>query len=71
MLIEHPTYEPLVATARYLGARVETFERRADAGFAIDPAEVERRVDERTRLVIITNLHNPSSAFTDAATLIA
>jgi len=69
VLIEHPTYEPLVATARYLGARVETFERRADAGFAIDPAEVERRVDERTRLVIITNLHNPSSAFTDAATL--
>lgn len=69
VLIEHPTYEPLVATARYLGARVETFERRAEQGFAIDVAEVERKVTERTRLVIITNLHNPSSAFTDAETL--
>ncbi len=69
VLIEHPTYEPLIATARYLGAEVRSFPRRADAGFRLDPAEVERHLTPRTRLVVITNLHNPSSALADDATL--
>lgn len=69
VLVEHPTYEPLVATARYLGARVRHFPRRPEAGFGVDPAEVERHLTPGTRLVVITNLHNPSSAPVDAATL--
>jgi len=69
VLIEHPTYELLVTTARYLGARVERFERRGDEGFALDPSEVERRITPRTRLIILTNLHNPSSAGTPVEVL--
>lgn len=69
VLIEHPTYEPLAATARYLGAEVRHFARRPEAGFAVDPAEVERGLTARTRLVVLTNLHNPSSARVDDATL--
>lgn len=64
VLIEQPTYEPLVAVARYLGAEVRFFSRDAAAGFRIDPAEVERCAGPRTRLVVLTNLHNPSSAWT-------
>lgn len=62
VLIERPAYELLVTLARYLGAEVKRFERRADEGFALDPREVERRLTARTRLVVVTNLHNPSSA---------
>ncbi|MET0395585.1 MAG: aminotransferase class I/II-fold pyridoxal phosphate-dependent enzyme [Longimicrobiaceae bacterium] len=69
VLVEHPTYEPLLAVARYLGARVERFPRRAADGFRVDPDEVARRVTPRTRLVVLTNLHNPSSALTDDDTL--
>lgn len=69
VLIEHPTYEPLLAVARYLGARVERFARRAEDGFRVDPDEVERRAGPRTRLIVLTNLHNPSSALTDDDTL--
>lgn len=69
VLIEHPTYEPLLAVARYLGARVERFARHAEDGFRIDPDEVGRRISPRTRLIVLTNLHNPSSAFTDDDTL--
>jgi aspartate/methionine/tyrosine aminotransferase len=69
VLIEHPTYEPLLAVARYLGARVERFARRAEDGFRVDPAEVERRAGPRTRLIVLTNLHNPSSAFADDETM--
>lgn len=65
VLIEHPTYEPLVTVARYLGATVRHFHRRAEDGFRLDPAEVERAITPRTRAVVITNLHNPSSALAD------
>lgn len=60
VLIEEPTYALLVDTARYLGAQVRRFPRRFEAGWAIDPEGVERALTPRTRLVVLTNLHNPS-----------
>ena len=69
VLIEHPTYELLVSAAQYLGADVKRFPRRHDESFRIDTREVERRVTSRTRLIVITNLHNPSSAPVDEETL--
>ena len=42
VLIERPTYEPLLALAEYLGARVKRFERRFEDGFRILPEEIER-----------------------------
>ena len=69
VLIEHPTYELLVSTARYLGAEVKRFPRRFEDGFRIDPREVELAVTPRTRLIVFTNLHNPSSAMVDEATI--
>lgn len=65
VLIERPVYEPLLAIASYLGAEIKRFERRVEDGFALDPDEVSRKISSRTRLVVITNLHNPSGAFTD------
>jgi aspartate/methionine/tyrosine aminotransferase len=65
VLIEHPTYEPLIAAARHLGAAVRHFARRAEEGFRLDPAEVERAITPRTRAIVITDLHNPSSALAD------
>jgi aspartate/methionine/tyrosine aminotransferase len=62
VLIEQPAYEPLLAIANYLGARVRRFARPAEKGFALDASEVERAITPRTRLVIVTNLHNPSNA---------
>lgn len=68
-LVEHPTYELLLAALGYLQAGIKRFPRRAENGFALDPAEIERAVSPRTRLIVIANLHNPSSAFTDEDTL--
>lgn len=64
VLIEEPTYGLLVDAARWLRLEVRRFPRRAEAGFRIDPRDVERALTKRTRLVVLTNLHNPSSAFT-------
>ncbi len=69
VLIEHPTYEPLLALAEYLGAEVKRFERRFQEGFRTLPDEIERKIGSRTRLIVITNLHNPSGVLTDDETL--
>jgi aspartate/methionine/tyrosine aminotransferase len=68
-LIEHPTYEPLVAVAQYLGAEVKRFTRPEGKGFTLDPGLVERSVSARTRLIVLTNLHNPTGALAGQDTL--
>jgi aspartate/methionine/tyrosine aminotransferase len=62
VVIEHPTYELLIGAASFLGADIKRFERKAQDAFRLDPASVRGAMSERTRLIVITNLHNPSSA---------
>ena len=69
VLIEHPVYELLVTVAQYLGAEVKRFARRAEEGFALDPEQVEHMVSARTRLIVLTNLHNPTSALVNQEAL--
>lgn len=65
VLFEQPAYEPMLAVARYLGADVKRFSRTFENGFQILPDELERLVTGRTRLIVITNLHNPSGVLID------
>jgi aspartate/methionine/tyrosine aminotransferase len=65
VLIERPTYEPLVATASFLGADVKRFNRCPDSGFRLNPDDVERALTPRTRRIILTNLHNPSGVLAE------
>ena len=69
ILIEEPTYEPLLALAEYFGARVKRFPRSFENNFRIDVEELERTVSLTTKLIVLTNLHNPSSTLTDEPTL--
>jgi len=62
VLVEAPGYEPLERIAEGVGARVVRFDRVASEKWAIDPARVERAMTPRTRLVVVSNLHNPSGA---------
>jgi aspartate/methionine/tyrosine aminotransferase len=64
VLIEHPAYGLLMDTALYLQADVKRFPRTEESGYAVDPAAIRRAVTPRTRLIVITNLHNPSSVLT-------
>jgi hypothetical protein len=61
VLIERPTYEPLIGVASFLGATIRRFERKPSEAFRLDPAAVKAVLSPRTRLIVITNLHNPSS----------
>jgi aspartate/methionine/tyrosine aminotransferase len=69
VLMERPTYEPLLAVASYLGATIKRFDRRFEDDFKILPDAIERNLSSRTRLIVITNPHNPSGVLTDKETL--
>src|SRR5215467_9866809 len=69
VLIEQPTYDPLLAVAEYLGANIKRFPRRFEDGFKINIDALEKQITNQTRLVVLTNLHNPSSALVDEVTL--
>jgi hypothetical protein len=69
VLAEAPGYELLDTTARFLGLEVNSFQRRFEDGFRLDPREIERRLTPRTRLIVLTNLHNPTGVLADNDTL--
>ena len=69
VIVERPTYEPLLRIPQALGHRVRRLDRRFDDGYAIDLDRFASMVTTRTRLAIVTNLHNPSGARIPAATL--
>jgi aspartate/methionine/tyrosine aminotransferase len=60
VLIEQPTYEPLLAALSFLGARVRRFGRRFEDGYRLDLDEIRSLLTDRVRLVVLANPHNPS-----------
>ncbi len=69
VLVERPTYDPLLTILDHIGARVTRFERLAEKGFKLGLGELERKLTSRTRLVVLCNLHNPSGALVDENTM--
>jgi len=68
-LVEFPAYDILPNLARFTGASIARFERRPENGRAVDPDEIARLMTPRTRLIVLTNLHNPSGNLLDNETL--
>jgi hypothetical protein len=69
VIVERPTYEPLVRIPQALGCRVRRIDRSFDRNFGVDLDRFQSLVTTRTRLAIISNLHNPSGARIDTRTL--
>jgi aspartate/methionine/tyrosine aminotransferase len=69
VLVEKPTYDPLLAILDHRGAKTCRFERRPEKGFRLGLGEVERNLTPKTRLIVLCNLHNPSGALSDNVTL--
>ncbi|MEE9389722.1 MAG: pyridoxal phosphate-dependent aminotransferase, partial [Candidatus Aminicenantaceae bacterium] len=62
VLIETPVYEPLLAVPKAFDAVTSRFERRYDDGYQVDLESFSSLLSPKTKLVILTNLHNPSGA---------
>ncbi len=71
VLVEHPFYDPMPAAARLLGAEVRTFPRRFEQAYDVDADAVAAALTPRTRLVLLSNPHNPSGALARPQSLAA
>jgi aspartate/methionine/tyrosine aminotransferase len=67
VLIEDPTYEILQSTLGFLQADLVPVPRRPEAKWALETDSFSDRLTPATRLVVLTNMHNPSSALSDHA----
>lgn len=59
-IVERPAYKPLLITPEMLGAKPIPWHRRFENGFDLDVVALGNIITEKTKLVIMTNLHNPS-----------
>ena len=70
VLVENPGFDLFHKIADTYGYGVDYFQRRGD-GFTIHPAEVAAAITPATRLIVLSNLHNPSGMALSADTLAA
>ncbi|KAL6075733.1 hypothetical protein QOT17_003429 [Balamuthia mandrillaris] len=62
ILVERPGYEALHASAKATGAKVVDLPRTPQNGFQVDLQQLKALLEEHhPRVVLLTNLHNPSS----------
>ena len=69
VLIEQPTYDPFLAAASYLGANINRFVRRFENGYQLDLDELKGLISARTKLIVLSNPHNPSGVNINAEML--
>ncbi len=65
VVVERPAYEPLVKVPQLFGATVRRVERSFENAYRLDPAELREVLSPQTRLILLTNLHNPSGTLLD------
>jgi aspartate/methionine/tyrosine aminotransferase len=71
VVVEDPAYELLLSTLGYLRADVRRFHRRLEDAWRLDADALGAALTPRTRLVVATNLHNPTGALSGPAEVAA
>ena len=69
VVVERPTYGAVAGLARARGATVVSWDLRADESFRADPADLALLLNDRTRLVAITQPNAPTGSLLDDAAL--
>lgn len=67
VLVERPAYDPVLGALTFLGARVRRFDRTFDNGWALEPDRLADMLTADTRLVVLTNPHNPTGVLSPPA----
>lgn len=68
-IVEQPGYQPMWLTPEMLGARWIPWFRPFDHRFSVQIDTLEDLITGKTKLVVLTNLHNPSGVLTNHTTL--
>ncbi len=64
-IVEQPGYQPMWLTPELLGARRIFWLRNFQDKFRVDVESLQDLLTKKTKLVVLTNLHNPSGVLTD------
>jgi len=64
-IIEQPGYQPMWLTPEMLGARKVQWLRSFKNGFLLDLDALEGLITDKTKLIVLTNPHNPSGVVSD------
>lgn len=69
VIVEHPVYDLLTTAAGFLQARVKWLPRPESLAYQPDLDALRDTLSTETKLIVLTNLHNPSSAYIEADTM--
>ena len=69
LVVVRPNYATNLETPRAIGAEIRILDLRPEDGWATDPDALAALMTSRTRLVSITNPHNPTGALLSQAAL--
>lgn len=69
MVVIRPNYATNIETPRAINCRMSIVDLKFEQGFAIDVEAIRKQVQPNTRLISITNPHNPSGKVFDEATI--
>ena len=69
VLLPNPAYPIYASVVNYLGARAVDLPLRDTDDFALDLKDLEARVTERTRLLVINSPHNPTGSVLSPETI--
>jgi len=62
VIVPQPGYPPFSALPESLGLETRFYHVRRENGFRIDPDEIKRLADSRTKLILVNSPHNPTGA---------
>jgi aspartate/methionine/tyrosine aminotransferase len=68
-IIEQPSYQPMWLVPEMIDARPIFWPRRFDHKFRVDTEGLENLISKKTKLIVLTNLHNPSGVWSDVRTV--
>jgi aspartate/methionine/tyrosine aminotransferase len=68
VIVESPVYEPLIQVPEFARAKITRLLRRPEE-FRIDLKKLQKAITSKTKMIILTNLHNPSGAYLDDSLL--
>lgn len=69
IIVEQPGYSPLWIVPEFLGIKVKFWHRNFDNGFKLNIESLKDIITKKTKLIVITNLHNPSGVLTEPKTI--
>ena len=69
VIVEKPGYEPLYSTPTIFGARTINWERGFENHYQLDIGSLQDLITKKTKLIVVTNLHNPSGVLSSKQSL--